>query len=163
MDNSELKSLEEKTKKIVTTLDKLEKEIKEYQKKNVDLVAGVTGLANVSEQIAAASKGLSSVATLFKNSDFSKAMKEIDKRINKINQAEIVLTDQSEAINSIVKNVLAEYKNLSNEIKTVNESVRESLSMQNSVIEMKELLEAMAFKVDRIDRNTQKGFGKERG
>lgn len=163
MDNNELKTLEEKTKIIVSTLDSLEKETKEYQKKNVDIVAAITNLTNVSEQVAKASKELSSAAALFSSSDFSKAMKEIDKRIDKINESEVVFTDQAKAINNIVENVLTEYKNLSSEIKAVNNSLREFLELQRTVNETKQLLEVIATKIDRIDRNTQKGFGKERG
>ena len=163
MDNNELKTLEEKTKSIVATLDNLEKETKEYQKKNVDIVSAITNLANVSEQVATASKELSSAADLFNSSDFSKAMKEVDKRIDKINEAEVVFTDQTKAINSIVENVLTEYKNLSSDIKAVNKSIREFLEIQHTVNETKQLLEAIVTKIDRIDRNTQKGFGKERG
>ena len=163
MDNNELKTLEEKTKSIVDTLDNLEKETKEYQKKNMDIVSAITNLANVSEQVATASKELSSAAALFSSSDFSKAMKEIDKRIDKINEAEVVFTDQTKAINSIVEDVLTEYKNLSSDIKALNKSIREFLEMQHTVNETKQLLEVIATKIDRIDRNTQKGFGKERG
>jgi len=163
MDKNELKMLEEKTKSIVDTLDTLEKETKEYQKKNVDIVAAITNLSNVSEQVAMASKELSSAAALFSSSDFSKAMKEIDKRIDRINEAEVVFIDQSKAINDIVENVLAEYKNLSSDVKAVNESIREFLEIQHTVNETKQLLKIITTKIDRIDRNTQKGFGKERG
>lgn len=163
MDINELKTLEEKTKIIVATLDKLEKETKEYQKKNIDIVSAITSLANVSEQVATASKELSSAAALFNNSDFSKAMKEIDERIDKINAVEVVFTDQSKAINIIAEDVLAEYKNLSSDIKALNKSIREVFEIQHMVNETKQLLEVIATKIDRIDRNTQKGFGKERG
>lgn len=163
MDNNELKKLEEKTKSIVATLENVEKETKEYQKKNVDINSAITNLANVSEQVATASKELLSAAYLFSSSDFSKAMKEIDKRIDKINEAEVVFTDQTKAINSIVEDVLTEYKNLSSDIKAVNKSIREFLEIQHTVNETKQLLEAIVTKINRIDRNTQKGFGKERG
>lgn len=163
MDNNELKTLEEKTKRIVATLDNLEKETKEYQEKNVDIVAAITNLVNISEQVATASKELSSAAALFGSSDFSKAMKEIDKRIDKINEAEVVFTDQSKVIKSIVEYVHTEYNNLSSDIKAVNKSIHGFLEMQHTVNETKQLLEMIATKIDRIDRNTQKGFGKERG
>jgi len=163
MDNNELKALEEKTKSIVDTLENLENEIKEYQKKNIDFVSAITNLANVSEQVAMASKELSGAAALFGSSDFSKAMKEIDKRIGNINEAEVAFIDQTKAINSIVKDVLTEYKNLSSDIKAVNKSIREVLEIQRTVNETRQLLEMIATKIDRIDRNTQKGFGRERG
>ena len=163
MDNNELRTLEEKTKMIVATLNNLEKETKEYQKKNVDIVAAITNLVNISEQVAAASKELSSAATLFGSSDFSKAMKEIDKRIDKLNETEVVLTNQSKVIKNIVEDVHTKYNNLSSEIKAVNKSIHGFLEMQNTVNETKQLLEMIATKIDRIDRNTQKGFGKERG
>lgn len=206
MDNNELRTLEKKTKMIVATLDNLEKETKEYQKKNVDIVAAITNLVNISEQVAAASKELSSAATLFGSSDFSKAMKEIDKRIDKLNETEVVLTDQSKVNKNIVETVQTEYNNLSSEIKAIRKSIHEFhemqnavntdqskviknifeyvqteynnlsseinavnksihgfLEMQNTVNETKQLLEMIVTKIDRIDRNTQKGFGKERG
>lgn len=163
MDKKELKTLEKKAKSIVATLDKLEKEIKTYQEKNVDIVSAIKNLADVSEQVAMASKELSNATALFSASDFSKAMKKIDKRIDKINEAEVVFTDQTNAINSIVENVFAEYKNLSNDIRAVNKSIREFLEMQSTVNETKQLLELTVTKIDRIDRNTQKIFGKERG
>ena len=65
MDNNELKTLEEKTRSIVATLENLEKETRDYQKKNLDIVAAITNLANISEQVARASKELSSAAALF--------------------------------------------------------------------------------------------------
>lgn len=163
MDYNELKTLEEKTKNIVATLETLEQETKEYQKKNVDIVAAIKNLGYVSEQIATASKELSRAATLFSGSDFSKAMKEIDKRIDKINEAEVFFIDQTKTINQIIEDVLTEYKNLSIDIKAVNKSVREFLEIQHTINETKQLLGAISSKIDRIDRNTQKGFGKERG
>lgn len=163
MDNNELKTLEEKTKSIVDTLDNLERETKEYQKKNVEIVVAIKNLADVSGQVAKASKELSSAASLFSSSDFSKAMKEIDKRIDNINEAEVVFTDQSKAINNIVENILSEYKNLSSDIKAVNKTIREFVEMKNVINETKQLLESLTTKIDRIDRNSQKGLGKERG
>lgn len=162
MDDIELKTLEEKTKSIVATLDDLVIETEEYQKKNMDIVAAMTNLANISEQIAVASKELSSAAFLFNASDFSRATRELDERINKINEAEVVFIDQSAAIQEIVENVHVEYKNLSKDIRAVNVRLREFLEMQHVVNETKALLEGMAGKIDRIDRNTQKGFRKER-
>jgi ABC-type transporter Mla subunit MlaD len=163
MESIEFKALEEKTRSIVDTLENLEREIKEYQKKNVDIVSAIANLANVSEQVGKASKELSGAAALFSSSDFSKAMEELDKRIDKINEAEVVFTDQTKAINTIVVDVLAEYKNLSSDINAVNKSIREVLEIQHTVNETKQLLEMIVTKIDRIDRNTQKGFGKERG
>lgn len=163
MEINELKTLEEKSKSIVVTLDNLEKETKAYQKKNVDIVLAITNLANVSEQVAMASKELSSAAALFSSSDFAKAIIEIDKRIDKINEVEVVFTDQTKAINSIVEDVLIEYKNLGGDIRTVNKNICEFLEMKQTVNEAKQLLELMDTKIGRIDRNTQKGFGKERG
>ena len=90
-------------------------------------------------------------------------MKEIDKRIDKLNETEVVLTNQSKVIKNIVEDVHTKYNNLSSEIKAVNKSIHGFLEMQNTVNETKQLLEMIATKIDRIDRNTQKGFGKERG
>ncbi len=163
MDNNELKTLEEKTRSIVATLENLEKETRDYQKKNLDIVAAITNLANISEQVARASKELSSAAALFSSSDFSKAMEGIDKRIDIIYEAGIVFTDQSKIIKSLVEYVHTEYENLRSDIKGVNKSINEFLEMQHTVNETKQLLELISTKVDRIDRNTQKGFRKERG
>lgn len=162
MNVNDLKTLEEKTKRIVATLDDLVIETEEYQKRNMDIVAAMTNLANISEHIAVASKELSNAATLFSSSDFSKAMEELDDRIDKINEAEVAFTDQSAAIHKIVEDVLIEYENLSKDIRAVNVSLRELLEMQHVVNETKEVLEMIALQIGRIDRNTQKGFGKER-
>lgn len=163
MNNNELKTLEEKTKSIVATLEKLEMETEEYQKKNIDIVSAIENLANISENVSLASKDLSSAAALFNASDFSNAMKGIDKRIDKLNEAELIFIDQSKAINNIVENVLNEYKNLSSDIKTMKNSIHDLLEMQDTIKETNQLLELLTAKIERIDRNTQKGFGKERG
>lgn len=131
MNKNELKTLEEKTKGIVDTLDNLETEIQEYQKKNVDIVSAIKNLANISKQVAKASKELSSAAALFSSSDFSKALKEIDERIDKV--------------------------------KAANQSIDEFLEIKNTVTEVKQIVDILATKIGRIDRNTQIGFWKERG
>ena len=163
MDNNQFKTLEEKAKGIVSTLESLERETKEYQNKNLDIVFAINNLAKVSTQVEILVRELSSATTLFSSSDFSKAIKEIDKRIDKINEAEVVLTDQAKAIDNILKSVLTEYNKLSTEIKDVNRNILEMLEIKNTVNDTKVLLELLITKIDRIDRNTQKGFGKERG
>lgn len=163
MDDNQLKTLEEKAKGIVSTLENLEKETKDYQNKNLDIVSAINNLAKVSTQVEILVRELSSATTLFSSSDFSKAIIEIDKRINKINEAEVVFTNQAKVIDNILKNVLTEYNNLSTEIKDVNRNILEILEIKNTVNDTKALLELLNTKIDRIDRNTQKGFGKERG
>ena len=163
MDTNDLKTLEEKTRSIVATLGNLEMETREYQKKNVDIVSGINNLSSVSEQVAAASKELSSAAALFSSSDFSTAIKEIDSRIDQINKAEVVFSDQSKAIGNLVEEVLTENKRLSSDLDSANKNLRELLEMHNTLNETKQLLEMVTIRIARIDRNTQKGFGKERG
>lgn len=163
MESTELKTLEEKTRNIVETLGILEKETKDYQTKNFDIVSAINNLASISEQIADASKELSNSAKLFGKSDFSNAMKELDKRIDKINEAEIEFIDQSNKLNIIVENVLSEYNKLRNEIKSVNDNINKFLVIKDTIHETKQLLELVSAKIDRVDRNTQKGFGKEKG
>ena len=163
MDTNDLKTLEVKTRSIVATLEKLEMETRDYQKKNVDIVSGINSLSGVSNQVAAASKELSSAAALFSSSDFSTAIKEIDSRIDQINKAEVVFSDQSEAIGNLVAEVLTEIKRLSSDLNSVNKNLCELLEMHDTVNKTKQLLEEVSTRIARIDRNTQKGFRKERG
>jgi uncharacterized protein YukE len=163
MENNELKTLEQKARNIVTTLENLEKETRDYQKKNLDIVSAISNLINISDNIMIASKELSSSAALFGNSDFSKAINVLDERINKINLTEIQFIDQTKNLNSIVEEVLVEYRNLSREINEVNNSINEFLKIKDTIYETKQLLEIVSMKIERVDRNTQKGFGKEKG
>lgn len=163
MDTNDLKTLEEKTRSIVATLEKLELETREYQKKNVDIVSGINSLSGVSKQVAAASKELSSAAALFSSSDFSTAIKEIDSRIDQINKTEVVFSDQSRPIGNLVSEVLTENQRLSSDLNSVKKSLHELLEMHETVNETKRLLEGISTRIARIDRNTQKGFRKERG
>lgn len=133
MDKNELKTLKEKTKIILATLDNLEKETKDYQKNNVDIVAAMTNLVNISGEVSMASKELLNAATLFSSSNFSKTMKEINKQIDKVNETEAILANQLKILENITENVQTEYKNLSNEDKVINKSIHDFHEMQTAV------------------------------
>jgi DNA repair exonuclease SbcCD ATPase subunit len=163
MENKELKTLEEKIKRILETLDDLEKEVLEYQQKNIDIASAFANLSNISEKISEASSELSNSAQLFSSSDFSSAMREIDKRIEHIKKAEITFVDQAQAINTIVANVLTEYKKLNNEIKAVNSNICKLIDICSIVSDTKQYLDALGVRIERIDMNTQRWFRKVKG
>ena len=149
MEIQELESLEEKTKEIVETLSALEAEIKAYQDKNLNIDDALGGLSDLSQKIITTTKELSLVIEILKTSDLSKSLEELDEKIDKLES----LYNETESSNN---KIIDMQDKLSEAIANITDSINES---SNKIL----LWIADADKrIDRIDRNTQKGFRKEK-
>lgn len=149
MEITELESLEQKTHAIVQTLAGLEREVEDYQDKNLQINEAFVGIANLSQKITTVSEDFLTVIELLKRSDLGTALSELDakiKTIENLNQhTEKIIVDLSEKQDQAIK------------------ALEESRSTNsNSLSSIQEMLSGFSEKIGRIDRNTQKVFGKER-
>jgi DNA repair exonuclease SbcCD ATPase subunit len=163
MEITELETLESKTKAILDTLEDLEKEVVEYQRKNESITYAFLNLSDASGQVASAGKGLSEAAEIFSGSDFATAMKAIDARIDHIREAEVLIQSQSKEISGIAEEVLAEYRKLDSNINSLIQSIREMLEVKQMIADLTASLDVIGSRIARIDQNTQKGFNKIKG
>lgn len=162
MNIEELLSLEEKTRLIVEELEKIEKETKDFQENNFSLVESIAQISKAAGDVSKAGRALFDASQQFSSSDFAKALQEIDLRIDKINQSEVVLREHSDRLESFSEKIIEDYKSISSTISEVNDNILEIKDIKVTVNESQKLLIAMNERIGRIDRNTQKGFMKEK-
>jgi chromosome segregation ATPase len=139
MDMNELKSLEEKTKQIVETLSTLESEVSTYQAKNLKIDAAIDGISELSQKLSAASSDFLSIIEILRKSDLGNALEELDSKIKKLDSLHTQVLDAN-------KDLLEKQ----DEIKAQLDNFQQTLTVLDS-------------KIGRVDRNTQKGIGKEKG
>jgi len=156
MDSEELVSLEEKTRTIVDTLSSLEQEMVDYQKKNADITYAFVNLSDASGQVTAAGKALTEAAELFSDSDFSAALRSLDDRITQLQVANELLLQRVNVMDGLTEKILAAF----NEISENTRAISQSLLL---LPEIKDVIDSYRRQLDRIDKNTQKGFGKIKG
>ena len=143
MDMKELASLEEKTKQIVDTLSSLEKEVGSYQKKNLKINEAFDGLADLSNGLKNATSDFLLIIELLRKSDVGKAIEKVDNKIKKV-EALCQKMDDSEKRLMEKQDELADKTN-------------------KAIANVQDMLTNMDERVNRIDRNTQKGLGREKG
>jgi len=163
MDNNELISLESKAEIIVDTLGTLEKEVHEYKKKNKEVEYAIVNISGISNQITEASRELYDAAELFNKSDYTSAMKEIDKRIGQLRDTEEAFDSKLELNTTAIERILSEQKILHDEVSMINQSIHRLHEIERSINRLEALTSEMTAMLHRIDQNTQKGFGKIKG
>lgn len=163
MEISDLETLESKTQTILSTLEGLEKEVAQYQQKNKSIATAFEALKNASGEVAAAGKGLSEAADILRRSDFAEALEAVDARISQLEEAKSAIEDQARAIEAVAGQVLAGFEQLGADISALNQHMPVLLEVRQMLGGMVESMEAIEGRINRIDQNTQKGFGKIRG
>ena len=150
MDMKELISLEEKTKQVVETLSSLEKEVESYQKKNLMINDAFNGLSDLTSTLKNATGDFLSIIELLRKSDFGDALEKVDDRLEKV---EILCTRGDD----FEKRLTEKQNEIATLVTVSSEATKESIAdIQDMLIKIEE-------KINRIDRNTQKGIGRERG
>lgn len=163
MEIADLETLEAKTKTILSTLESLEQEVTQYQQKNKSIVTAFEKLRDASGEIGAAGRGLSEAAEIFRSSDFAEALKAIDARIDQLEEAKRAIEGQAGVVEAVAERVLAGFEQLDADISSLNQHVPVLLEVRQMLAGVVESMTAIEGRIDRIDQNTQKGFGKIRG
>lgn len=183
MDDSQYRDIEEQALQIVGTLNKLKDEIEEYQKAKIDTQESLESLDSLLMAVTDAAKQLGGAAEDLRNSDYVKLHKQIAKETEQLTAAcstlqqnlDIVpekikeMLDSDFASRELVQRAMNESCNMMIEkLDKLPEAISSTLKAHDSkqAEKDKELLERLAGLeevISRIDRNTQKGFGKERG
>lgn len=150
MEMKELESLEAKTKQIVGTLSGLESEVKEYQQKNLKIQDAFDGLTSLSGNLTDAASDFVSIIALLRKSDLGEALVTIDQKIEMIKTLSLRLDDSE-------KRLIGKQDEMGVKISEGMDAITKAIAdVQHNLTE----LDA---KISRIDRNTQKGFWKEKG
>ena len=200
MDANEMRTLEEKTRKIVETLSALESELSSQRRANEDLAAERERLTEFSSSLMEAAVGLRDVTELLKRSTFSKELDAIDEGLKSLKMAGERIDARLDALASLDDGLgkrVSALESLKDEIESIIdaklaegiaslESVGAALDSKMDMLSdidrranermgtlehlKDEILGSLDAKlaemenvIGRIDRNTQKGIGKERG
>lgn len=147
MDDNQYKTIEAQALQIVGTLNKLKEEIEGYRDAKIETQKSLESLDALLSAVSGAAKQLSAAAKEIRKSDYAKLHKEMSKEVETLSSAcetmQKSLDDVPEKIESTLKAQRAEQVERDEELYARIASLEEVIS--------------------RIDRNTQKGFGKERG
>lgn len=147
MDDNQYKTIEAQALQIVGTLNKLKEEIEGYRDAKIETQRSLESLDALLSAVSDAAKQLSAAAKEIRKSDYAKLHKEMSKEVETLSSAcetmQKSLDDVPEKIESTLKAQRAEQVERDEELYARIASLEEVIS--------------------RIDRNTQKGFGKERG
>lgn len=147
MDDNQYKTIEAQALQIVGTLNKLKEEIEGYRDAKIETQKSLESLDALLSAVSDAAKQLSAAAKEIRKSDYAKLHKEMSKEVETLSSAcetmQKSLDDVPEKIESTLKAQRAEQVERDEELYARIASLEEVIS--------------------RIDRNTQKGFGKERG
>lgn len=163
MEIGDLENLESKTQMILATLEGLEGEVMEYQQKNASIAGAFEKLKDASGEMAEAGRGLSEAAEIFRSSDFAEALKAVDARIEQLEESRTVIEGQAAIIEDVAKRVLTGLEQLGADVSSLNQRIPVLLEVRDMLAGMSEWMNATTIRIDRIDQNTQKGFGKIRG
>lgn len=154
MEDSQYKTIEEQALQIVGTLNRLKDEIEGYRDARIETQKSLDSLDTLLGAVSDAAKQLSDAAKELRGSDYTKLHKKISK------EAEVV-TSACETLQQNLDGVTEQVGQLPATLTTVLEAhdarqVEKDSELLTRVANLEEM-------VARIDRNTQKGFGKERG
>ncbi len=183
MDDSQYRDIEEQALQIVGTLNKLKEEIEGYRNAKIDTQESLESLDSLLAAVTDATKRLGSAAKDLKKSDYVKLHQQLAKEAEKLTTASSTLQQNINAVPEKVEEILAaDSASRESTQKAIGESCDRMIEKLDELPEAitnvlethdskqsekdKELLERLAGLeevISRIDRNTQKGFGKERG
>lgn len=183
MDDSQYRDIEEQALQIVGTLNKLKDEIKGYRDARINTRESLESLDSLLTAVTDAAKQLGSAAEDLRMSDYIKLHEQLSKQAEQLAAAGDVLQRNIDAVPGKIEEMLAadsasresaqssigEFCDRAAEkLDGVPEAISSALKAHESRQaekdkELLERLEGLEKVISRIDRNTQKGFGKERG
>ncbi|MDM8289453.1 hypothetical protein QUW41_09105 [Slackia piriformis] len=175
----EVVELEKKAKAIVGTLAELEEEVRDRRRANDDARAAVETLRDLLHRLADATDEVRNAARLLNESSASEAVAKLDEDVRILQSAQ-ERTQKSacqlektldRAEEGLAERMLEFTERMERAIDAQSKSFDDAISRlraeqkeANDTLERRvvEALASMDERIGRIDRNTQKGFGKER-
>lgn len=169
MEDSQYKTIEEQALQIVGTLNKLKEEIEGYKDARIETKQSLDSLNTLLGAVTDAASQLNRAAKDLRNSDYIKLHEELSEKTSVVKAACDSMQQNLDVITDTVRSMLESQQAQQEEAKsqlfaTLTTSLEQSEKKQDKA--NKELLEKVSNLeqiIGRIDRNTQKGFGKERG
>ena len=183
MDDSQYRDIEEQALQIVGTLNKLKDEIEGYREAKIETQESLKSLDSLLAAVTDATKQLGSAAKDLRKSDYVKLHEQLTKEAEQLTTASNTLQQNLDALPGKLEEMLAADSGSREAVQNaIGESCDRAIEKLDELPETisnalkdydskqaekdKELLERLAGLeevISRIDRNTQKGFGKERG
>ena len=178
MDTREMKSLEDKTRAIVETLSKLEGETRRQERMGDRLEQSSEAVRKLTSELTEVVGMLAQAIQLLQKGTFAQDIERLDAKIDEVTglaclsasnvgKAEKLCAETAE-IAAKVGDSIGQINDRVAALESVCSSVAESVSAmgeesrrRNEALEGR--LNELEAIIGRIDRNTQKGFGKERG
>jgi methyl-accepting chemotaxis protein len=178
MDPNEMRSLESKTREIVETLSSLERETLRQRKMGDQLEDSKVAILRLASELAQNADKLSEAIELLRRSTLAMEIERLDSKIDDVsalanlvgdnirNAEEIcrstaeLASDTRDSIEEVSTKLLGIERTHAELLKRVESLGRESEVRDADIANKLLNLESV---IGRIDRNTQKGFGKERG
>lgn len=178
MDTNEMRSLEIKTREIVETLSGLERETERQRRMGDQLEEGKNAILGLASELSKTADRLAEAIDLLQRSTLAKDIESLDSKIDDargladlarddVRRAEEICRSTAELATTAKSSIdaigdrLTRVEGACAELLKGMESVeRESQKREAYIASRLDNLESV---IGRIDRNTQKGFGKERG
>lgn len=177
MDTSEMRSLEDKARAIVETLSELENETSRQRRMGNQLEQGKAAILSAASSLSDASERLADAISLLQRSTLANDIDRIGSKISEVRGLADLAMDESrkaealcETTTELVSSVEASINEVDGRLDGIRESCEEVLKALGEAseksaqrdVEFASRLDTLEEVIGRIDRNTQKGFGKER-
>ena len=177
MDKSEMRSLEEKARAIVATLSDLEGETARQRRMGDQLEQGKNAVLAVASRLSDATDRLADTIDLLQRGTLAEDIDNLDSRIDEVRNLASLARDDARTAEELCKttaelasSVEASVREADGRLEGIRDSCDELLKALGKAseasakrdAEIARRLDALGEIVGRIDRNTQKGFGKER-
>lgn len=177
MDTGEMRSLEEKARAIVATLSELEGETSRQRRMGDQLEQGKAAILAVASKLSDTTDRLSDTIALLQRSTLAADIDRLDSKIDEVRCLADLARDEAikaeelcRTTTELASSVEASVREVDGRLDGIRDSCDELLralveasegSAQRDA-EIAERLGSLEEVIGRIDRNTQKGFGKER-
>lgn len=167
MNLKELEALEAKTARIVEALETIESEQRTCEEQAEVIDAHYGTLSELVGRIDGLAKELQKVLSLLQRTDFCRTLDQIERQVDSAEavasealRAQDALDERSGRMESNVERVQA----VCDAVEARDEMLAAALvAIQGSLGSLDERLASLETAVGRIDRNTQKGLGREKG
>lgn len=147
MEDKDYEQIEADAKQIIGTLNKLKQEIEGYKQAKLETKKSLESLDGLLDAMAEAAKLLAEAADDIQKSDYLTLYKG--------------LVNQSTSLKASCESFSAKIDELPNAIQ--DQIAQHALAQEKRDTELLGRISELETVIARIDRNTQKGFGKERG
>lgn len=177
MDTSEMRSLEEKARAIVATLSELEGETSRQRRMGDQLEQGKAAILAAASKLSDTADRLADAIALLQRSTLAEDINRLDSKIDEVRGLADLAREESRKAEELCRtttelasSVEASAREVDGRLDGIRDSCKELLkalgeASEESAQRDAELvgrLDALEEVIGRIDRNTQKGFGKGR-